>query len=166
MTNRANEYAAYFQTYNPSGGGYEEWDMWCQAFVARCSKYGGGWVQDYETAEDARNNSGWLDTDWTTAPIGAIFYWDWSTDGHVAVHYGDGWLLMGSRHVDYQTGGVAGNAGSIHFTQFQAKVGLNFAGWSLTNGGNVVPMLTVDPPPSIPVPAPVPVPAPAPPPET
>jgi len=150
----------FFENYNPSGGWVEEWNGWCQAFVARCTKEFGAWSRDYETARDARAASGWLNPDPTTAPAGAIGYWLWSTEDHVAVSLGNGWWLMGYHGVDNFIGGVARNAGTITFDRFQVVAKLPWLGWSATNGGNVV---SVGPEP-IPVPAPVDLPVPVEPP--
>ena len=143
------EYRTFFRSYNPSKGGVEEWNMWCQAFVHRAAAFAAG-VQRlnvYPTARAARLASGWLNPDHTTAPVGAIGYWAWDPDDDVAVHVGGGVWMRGSRHVTTQFGGVARNAGTSTFAEFQARAGLRFIGWSLTNGGNVVPV-------DVPAPAP------------
>jgi hypothetical protein len=142
------EYRAKFQTYNPSGGGVEEWNMWCQAFVARMSKMGGGFVRDFLTARAARLASGWLNTDLSAAPVGAVGYWLWGTDDHVAVYEGGGVWLMGSRHVTDRFGGVSRNAGRVSHDDFQRTAGLKFLGWAATNGGNRIPITSPAPTPS------------------
>lgn len=136
------EYREFFRGYNPSGGGAEEWNMWCQAFVHRAAAFAAGVdrLRVYPTARAARLASGKLNPDHTTAPVGAIGYWAWDPDDDVAVHIGGGIWMRGSRHVTTQFGGVARNAGTSTFAEFQARARLRFLGWSLTNGGNVVPV--------------------------
>ena len=133
------QFRDFFRTYNPSGGGREEWNMWCQAFVARCTKtLGGTFKRDYGTARAARLASGWLNPDLSSAPVGAIGWWLWPNDDHVAVYMGGNVWMMGSRHVTTQFGGVALNAGLVSHADFQRSAGLQFLGWSATNGGNTV----------------------------
>jgi hypothetical protein len=118
--------------------------MWCQAFVTRAAKFAGTFVRDYPSARAARLASGWLNPDASNMPLGAIGYWRWDPDDHVAIHVGGGWWMMGSKHVTQRFGGVAGNAGLVHHSQFTH---LPFLGWSATNGGNVVPVEAPAPPP-------------------
>lgn len=139
------QFAEFFRGYNPSGGGSEQWHMWCQAFVARCSKTYGSFVRDYPTARAARAASGWLNPDPDTAPLGAIGYWYWEPDDDVAIYVGDGIWMRGNRHIETQFGGVALNAGTGSFDHFQRTAGLEFLGWSLTNGGNTVSVTSSTP---------------------
>ncbi|MGV8896883.1 MAG: hypothetical protein ACOH10_06825 [Rhodoglobus sp.] len=144
------DYAGFFKGYNPSGGGVEEWNMWCQAFVHRAAAAGQG-VQGslrvYNTAREARLCSGWLNADLSSAPLGAVGWWYWEPDDHVAFWLGHGFWFMGSRHVDYQVGGFSRNAGTIDHNNFLRKSGLTFLGWSETDGGNKV-LLNEAPPPA------------------
>lgn len=134
------QFIDFFRTYNPSGGGAEEWNLWCQAFVSRSSKALGTFVRDYPTARAARLASGTLNGDLSKAPLGAIGWWEWGTQDHVAIMIHPGVWMMGSRHVTEQIGGVARNAGFVTHADFQARAGLKFLGWSATNGGNVIPV--------------------------
>ncbi len=135
-----DQVSAFFQGYNPSGGGSEEWNMWCQAFVSRTAKTFGAFNRDYPTARAARLASGPLNPDPNSAPLGAIGYWLWNPDDHVAIHVGGGVWMMGSRHVSVQFGGVARNAGLVSFADFQARAGLQFLGWAPSNGGSTIPI--------------------------
>jgi len=139
------EFDKFFETYNPSGGGREEWNMWCQAFVARCCKFDGNWKRDYLTARAARLASGPLSKDMSNIPIGAFGYWYWAPDDDVAIYIGGGRWMRGSRHVTTQFGGVARNAGTGSFESFQSSARLPFLGWSKTNGGNTVNVTTLTP---------------------
>jgi hypothetical protein len=133
-----SQFDEFFSGYNPSGGNAEEWHMWCQAFVARCAKKYGTFNRDYLTARAARKASGRLNTNLSKAPVGAIGWWLWGSDDHVAVHVGGSRWMMGSRHVTSRFGGVSRNAGTVSHADFQRAVGLRFLGWSLTNGGSTV----------------------------
>jgi len=139
------EFDKFFETYNPSGRGIEEWNMWCQAFVARCCKFDGNWKRDYLTARAARLASGPLSKDMSNIPIGAFGYWYWEPDDDVAIYVGGGRWMRGSRHVTTQFGGVARNAGTGSFESFQSSARLPFLGWSKTNGGNTVNVTTLIP---------------------
>ena len=140
------QFKSFFRTYDPHGDGVEEWNMWCQAFVARMSKHSGSFKRDYQTARAARLASGRLTKSMKNIPIGAIGWWYWAPDDHVAVHVGSGVWAMGSRHVTTYFGGVSLNAGTTTHANFQRNAKLRFLGWSLTNGGNTV-SVTVPPPP-------------------
>lgn len=135
-------YVKAFETYNPSGGGEEEWNMECQAVVHRaaCFAAGARSLIVYGSAREARLASGWLNPNIAEAKPGDIGYWEWSDQDHTAFYLGGGWWFMGSRHVDNFVGGVARNLGTIQHERFQEKTGLTFLGTSATNGGNVVPI--------------------------
>lgn len=139
MPGTVDQIAAFFRGYNPSGGGAEEWNMWCQAFVSRISKQFGSFSRDYPTARAARLASGPLTTDFSQIQIGWVGYWLWNPDDHVAgVYAGGGFWVMGSRHITTAFGGVSRNAGLVSHADFQARAGLQFLGAAPANGGNIL----------------------------
>jgi len=110
------------------------WDQLCQAYVYQLCRLFGSAPVVYSSADLAREASGWLNPDASAAPPGAIHYWK---QNHVAIGLGGERVTMGSYHVT-EKWVPNGTAGVTTVSAYTRATGLTYAGWSPTNGANVI----------------------------
>ncbi|HEU5223425.1 MAG TPA: hypothetical protein VFU07_07065 [Candidatus Lumbricidophila sp.] len=95
--------------------------------------WAGGFARSFDTALDAGDASGPLNSDWRAAPAGALHYWAGvGGNGHVAIDTGnDHTLLMASSQVSN-----FGNAvGTIRFADYRLP---QYRGWSTRWGSETL----------------------------
>lgn len=114
-----------------------DFNQLCQALTYRaCQKFGHvGYV--YRSANEARGKSGKLNTS-RNAPIGAIGYWQYGADGHVAISLGNDLWIMGSVHAVSWVGNPAHHIGVATSAQYEQRAGAKWLGWSRNNGINYI----------------------------
>lgn len=118
-----------------------DWDQDCQRLVWNVVWHVLGVPESvmnppYPTATAARLASRIESTDASKAPEGAIHYWLYPADGHVAVGLGGSRVLMtGTKQALGDGGQMLGtNYGVTTVEAYSASKGNKYLGWSLTNG--------------------------------
>jgi hypothetical protein len=114
------------------------WNQWCQALMYQLTRLVGAPNPPnlYLSAMAARLASGWLNPDATAAPAGAIHFW---MENHVGLGLGGETVLMASYAID-NAWVPNGTAGDTTVSRYTARKGLTYAGWAVTDGGNVIPV--------------------------
>lgn len=122
MANTMEQVIAYARAHPTRDG--KSWSGWCESFVWRA----GGFNGSFNNALAAGSASGPLNSNWASAPRGAIHYWAGvGGDGHVAFSLGGGMLLMASSRTSNY--GVA--LGTLHFSNYGLPL---YRGWTMRHG--------------------------------
>jgi hypothetical protein len=120
------------------------WNQWCQALMYQLTRLTGfpNPPHEYLSAMIARAASGTLNGDAAAAPAGAIHFW---IQNHVGLSLGGERVLMASLAID-EAWTPNGTVGVTTTSRYTARKGLTYAGWALTDGGNVIPVTAAAPP--------------------
>lgn len=115
-----------------------DYNQLCQAFVFQaCRKFGHASVI-YSSADAARTASGKLNTNASSAPVGAIGFWRYGSAGHVAISLGGDLWIMGSIHAVAWVGSSAHHIGTATSGQYSSRAGAVWLGWSKIDGKNYI----------------------------
>lgn len=119
-----------------------DWDQQCQRLVWnvvwKLSGYLESSMHTYATATDARLASKIESTNPTTAPSGAIHYWEYPAEGHVGISLGGSKVLMTGTGYALGAGGVlkGNNYGITTVEAYSQRKGNRYLGWARYNGKN------------------------------
>lgn len=120
-----------------------DWDQWCQALIWSTVRFVAGVPREgmvtYPSASAARYSSEIVSHDYLAAPPGAIHYWQYPADGHVAMSLGNGLVFMtGTQEALGPDGFLLGNNfGVTSVPSYSNQSGNPYLGWSYSNGSNV-----------------------------
>lgn len=117
------------------------WNQRCALGISIFIRNNFGWSSEGGTwgpgAWDVGRNSGWLNPDWRSAPVGAFHFWNNGTYGHAGIDLNGGGTAVGM----FGTAKIA--------VQFAPYIGVqtvlgyntaNYKGWSKQYGGKTFPV--------------------------